>query len=73
MIGKLFIFVFLHSIFKWHVNTSFQHVLTSTIERKIALAKNACSILPITIKSHNLHASNIKGAMGEIASYHERD
>ncbi len=27
----------------------------------------------VTIKSHHLHACNIRGAMGEIASYHKRD
>jgi len=37
------------------------------------LAGDACSRPPITIESHNLHASNIRRAMGEIVSYHERD
>ncbi len=31
---------------------------------------DACSKPPITIRSHDLHVDNIKGAMGEIASYH---
>jgi hypothetical protein len=59
--------------FKQHVNIALQHVLASVIERKIALVDDACSRLPIIIRSHVLHASNIKGTMGEIASYHERD
>ncbi len=37
------------------------------------LASDACSRPPTTIKSHNLHASDIRGAMGEIASYHKKD
>jgi len=51
----------------------FQHALTFAIERKIALASDVCFKPPIIIKSHDLHASDIKGVMGEIASYHERD
>jgi hypothetical protein len=39
-------------------------------ERKIALARNACSRPPIIIRSHDLHANNIKKVMGEITSYH---
>jgi hypothetical protein len=27
----------------------------------------------ITIRSHDLHASNIRRVVGEITSYHERD
>ncbi len=37
------------------------------------LARDACSKPPISIKSHNLHASNIREAVGQIASYHKRD
>jgi hypothetical protein len=40
------------------------------IEKKITLAGDACSKPPI--KSHDLHVGNIKGAVGEIASYHNR-
>jgi hypothetical protein len=43
------------------------------MERKIALTSDACSRPPITIKSHDLHVGIIRGAMGEISSYHERD
>jgi hypothetical protein len=44
------------------------------IERKIVLEGDACSRpLIITIKIHNLHPSNIKRIMGEIASYSEKD
>jgi hypothetical protein len=34
---------------------------------------DACSKPPIIIRSHDLHACHIKRAVGEIASYHERD
>jgi hypothetical protein len=51
----------------------FQHVLTSVIKKKIALLGDACSKPPITIRSHNLHGGDIRGAMGEIAPYHKRD
>jgi len=34
---------------------------------------NACSRPPITIKSHDLHVSNIREAMGEMASYLPRE
>ncbi len=34
---------------------------------------DVCSRLPITIKSHDLHGGEIKGAMGEITSHHMRD
>jgi hypothetical protein len=50
-----------------------QHVLTFAIERKIALASDACSRPPMIIKSQDLHVGDNRGAMGEIASYHKRD
>jgi hypothetical protein len=34
---------------------------------------DVCSRPPIIIRSHDLHASDIRRTMGEIASYHERD
>jgi hypothetical protein len=34
---------------------------------------DACSRPSIIIKSHDLHADNIKGPVSEITSYHERD
>ncbi len=37
------------------------------------LAGDVCSRPPITIRSRDLHASDIRRAMGEITSYHERD
>jgi hypothetical protein len=55
------------------INTALQHALASTIERKIVLAGDACSRPPIAIRYHDLHACEIRGAVGEIASYHERD
>jgi hypothetical protein len=56
-----------------HVNIVFQCVLTFVIKRKITLIGNVCFRLPIIIRSHNLHGDDIKRAMGEIVSYHERD
>jgi hypothetical protein len=37
------------------------------------LAGDAGSRPPIIIKSHNLHADDIKGPIGEIVSYHENN
>ncbi len=37
------------------------------------LVVDVCSKLSIIIRFHDLHASNIKGAMDEIASYHKKD
>jgi hypothetical protein len=37
------------------------------------LTGDACSRPPITIRSHNLHANDIRGDVGEITSYHEKD
>ncbi len=34
------------------------------------MAGDVCSRPPININSHDLHLSNVKGAMGEITSYH---
>ncbi len=50
------------------MSIALQHALASAIEKKIALARDACS-RPITIKSHNLHVGDIKGDVGEITSY----
>ncbi len=36
------------------------------------LVGDVCSRPPITIKSHDLHVDDIIGAVGEIASYHEK-
>ncbi len=70
--GYLSLF-FCIQIFTQCVNIAFQHALASAIERKIALTGDACSRPLTTIKSHDLHASDIRGAVGEIASYHKRD
>jgi hypothetical protein len=59
--------------FRQRINIVFQHTLPFTIEMKIAFANDACSKPPITIKSHNLHDVHIRGAMGEIVLYHDRD
>jgi len=45
----------------------------SNIERKIALMGDACSKPPISIKFHDLHAGDIRKAVGEIASYSEKN
>jgi len=37
------------------------------------LAGDACSRPPIIIRSHNLHAGDIKRPIGEIVSYHEKN
>jgi hypothetical protein len=37
------------------------------------LACDVCSRPPIIIRSYNLHACNIRKAVGEIVSYHKRD
>jgi hypothetical protein len=59
--------------FKQHVSITLQHALSSTMDRKIALAENVCSRPPIIIKCHNLHVGNIRRVVSEIISYHERD
>jgi hypothetical protein len=58
--------------FKQHVNIALQHVLTFVIERKIALARDACSRPPISLRSRNLHVGDIRRAVSEITSYHRR-
>jgi hypothetical protein len=50
--------------FKEHVNIAFQLALVFAIDKKITLARDACFKSSIIIKSHNLHVSNIKGAVG---------
>jgi len=59
--------------FKQCVSIAFQCALASAIERKITLAGDACFKPPINVKSHDLHVGDIRRAVGEIASYHERD
>jgi len=39
----------------------------------IALTRDTCFTSPISIKSCNLHAANIRRAVGEITSYHKKD
>jgi hypothetical protein len=58
---------------KQHVSISFQCALTFDVERKIALVGDACSRPPIITRFHGLHVGDIRGVMGEIVSYHERD
>jgi hypothetical protein len=47
--------------------------LAFAIKKKIVLVGGVCFRPPITVKSHDLHAGEIRGAMGEIVSYHEKD
>jgi hypothetical protein len=51
----------------------FNVFLAFAIKRKIALVGDVCSRCHITIRSHNLHVGNIRKAVGEITSYHEKD
>ncbi len=37
------------------------------------LTNDACSRVLISARFHNLHAGDIRGVVGEITSYHERD
>ncbi len=59
--------------FKQCVSITFLCVLAFAIKRKIVLVNDVCSKPPITIRFHNLHASDIRRVVGEIISYHERD
>jgi len=70
--GHLSLF-FCIQFFNQRVNITFQCALTSIIERKIALAGDACSKPHITIRFHDLHATNIWRVVGEIISYREKD
>jgi hypothetical protein len=72
-IERSFILVFCIQFFRVHVDIVFQCALAFVVERKIVLTSDACSRPPIIIKFHNLHASDIKRAMGEITYYHKRD
>jgi hypothetical protein len=70
--GHLFL-LFCIQFFKQHVSMAFHHALTSVIEKKIALASDVYFRPPTTIRSHNLHTSNIRRVVGEIAFYHKKD
>jgi hypothetical protein len=59
--------------FKQRVSIVLQRVLAFAIERNIVFASDACSRPPTTIKSHDLHVGDIRGNVGEIASYDERN
>jgi hypothetical protein len=72
LISHLSLFFYIQ-FFKQRVNIAFLRALAFAIERKITLAGDACSRPPITIRFHDLHVDDIKGVMGEIISYHERD
>jgi hypothetical protein len=53
-----------------HVNIALQHVLAFAITRKIALAGDVCFRPPIIFRFYDFHASDIKGVVSEITSYH---
>ncbi len=59
--------------FKQHVNIAFQRALAFIIERKNSLVGNAHLKSPITSRFHDLHGSNIKRVVDDIAFYHKRD
>jgi hypothetical protein len=59
--------------FKQCVNITFQRALAYAIEKKIMLASDVCFRPPIIIRFHNLHVNDIRGVMGEITSYYEKD
>jgi hypothetical protein len=56
-----------------HVNIIFERALAFAIKRKFALASDVCSKPRITSRSHDLHASDIKGDVNETTSYHEKN
>jgi len=64
--------IFLFNFFKQRVNISL-YILPFAIERKIELVSDVCFKPPIIIRSHDLHASDIKKVVGEITSYNEKD
>jgi hypothetical protein len=51
----------------------FKQRVSMALGKKIVLGGDACSRPPITIKSNDLHASDIRRDVGEIASYQEKD
>jgi hypothetical protein len=59
--------------FRQCVGIALQYALAFAIKRKIALTNDVYSKPLITIRSHNLHASNIREAMHKIPSYHKKD
>jgi hypothetical protein len=63
--------LFCIQFFKQRVSIAFQHALKYVIKRKIALASDACYTPPIIIRSHDLHAGDIKRVVNEITSYHK--
>ncbi len=69
--GHLFLFFCIQ--FLRRVNIVLQHALAFAIKRQITLACDVCFRTPITIRSHDSHASDIRKAVGEITSYHEKD
>jgi len=65
------LFLKIHYFRRPGVTITFQQALTSAIDKKITLTRDAYSNPIISIRSCDLHVG--KRAIGEIASYHERD
>ncbi len=70
---EVIILVFLYSIFSCNMLVLFFNLLQPLLKKKIELARDACSIPPIIIKSHDLHVNDIRGVVHEISSYHMKD
>jgi hypothetical protein len=70
--GHLSLF-FCIQFFKQRVNIVLQRALVFVIERKIVLTTDVCSRPLTIIRSHDLHAGDNRGTVGEIASYDERN
>jgi len=64
---------FCNQCFKQNVSIAFQYALAYIIKKKIVLANDVYVRPPTTNKSHDLHACDNIGAMGQITSYHKRD
>jgi hypothetical protein len=70
--GHLYLF-FCIQFFKQRVSISLKCDLTSIIRKKFVLANDVYYRPFITIRSRNLHTNDIRGDVGEIISYHEKD
>jgi len=66
-------FFFCIQFFKQRVSIVLQRALAFVIERKIVLTIDACSRPLTIIRSHDLHAGDIRGTVDEIASYDKRN
>jgi hypothetical protein len=69
----IYLCLFAFNFFRQCVSIAFQHALAFAIERKIVLVGDAYFRPPIIFKFHDLHVGNIRGVVGEIISYRERN